>query len=107
MRRITFAVSAIGLLFAADAFSASYVLNAGTWGPSQDKAVAAAGGTVTFRHAGAGVAVVQSDSPGFLAAVTASGGISGGMDRGAEWGDPVASGAMPGAINPPHNRLHL
>ena len=106
MRRITFAVSAIGLLFAADAFSASYVLNAGTWGPSQDKAVAAAGGTVTFRHAGAGVAVVQSDSPGFLAAVTASGGISGAMDREVEWADPVATVAMPDAINPTDDRFY-
>ena len=108
MRRITFALTAIGLLFAADAFSASYVLNASTWGAAQDKAVTGAGGTVTFKHAGAGVAVVTSDNPSFLTAVTATGAVtSGALDQVVEWTDPVATIAMPdAAINPNNDRFY-
>jgi subtilisin family serine protease len=105
--RTTIALTAIGLLFAAQAESASYVLNASTWGAAQDKAVTGAGGTVTFKHAGAGVAVVQSNNPSFLTAVTATGAVtSGALDQVVEWVDPVATVAVPDAINPTDDRFY-
>jgi subtilisin family serine protease len=53
-----------------------FVLTAPAWGEAQNQAVAAAGGTVTFSHDGAGVAVVQSSAANFLARVRASGAIT-------------------------------
>lgn len=49
-----------------------YVVTAARWGTAQTQAVASAGGTVTFSHDGAGVAVVQSSAADFLARVRAS-----------------------------------
>lgn len=49
-----------------------YVVTAARWGTAQAEAVASAGGTVTFSHDGAGVAVVQSSAANFLARVRAS-----------------------------------
>lgn len=54
------------------ASAASYVLTAGKWGAAQNAAVAAAGGTVTFVHAGTGIAVVESESTAFLSNASAS-----------------------------------
>lgn len=72
--------SALGLLAAvavlltlpAAASAESYVLTAGTWGPAQYDAVAAAGGTVVWSHGKTGIAVVTSDDPGFLEAAQGS-----------------------------------
>ena len=44
----------------------SYVLTANTWGPAQDAAVAAAGGSVTFSHRKCGIGIASSASPDFL-----------------------------------------
>jgi subtilisin family serine protease len=105
--RIKLALAAAGLLLSAGAHSATYVLNAGTWGAAQDNAVAAAGGTVSFKHAGAGVALVTSNNPSFLSAVTASGAVTGGAkDQAVEWIDPVATAAVPDAINPTDDRFY-
>ena len=66
-------VSALTVVGSSTAFAQQqYVLTASSWGPAQNAAVASAGGTVTFAHAGAGVAVVQSSAPNFLGRVRAS-----------------------------------
>ncbi len=45
----------------------SFVLEApGGWSPAEDLAVAAAGGTVLYRHAGSGLAIATSASPRFV-----------------------------------------
>ena len=64
MRKTKLALAAFAMLLAAEAHSATYVLHASNWGASQDAAVASAGGAVKFKHAGAGVAVVESNVPG-------------------------------------------
>jgi subtilisin family serine protease len=69
-------VALAALLFVgagATASAQTYVLNANSWGPAQDAAVAAAGGTVIWSHGPTGLAEVRSDDPGFPAAVRASG----------------------------------
>lgn len=66
-------VTVIGLTGSTTAFAQDqYVLTASRWGAAQNAAVTSAGGTVTFSHDGAGVAVVQSSAPDFLARVRAS-----------------------------------
>src|SRR5262245_49573479 len=58
---------------------ATYVLRAvGSWGEAQNIAVAGAGGTVVYLHAGSGVAVVRSTSESFLEAVLLTGRFDGG-----------------------------
>lgn len=57
---------------ATQASAATYVLTAGKWGAAQNAAVAAAGGSVTFVHAGTGIAVVESDSAAFLSNASAT-----------------------------------
>lgn len=49
----------------------SYVLTAPNWGSKQAAAVQAAGGTVVYSHGSAGIAVVTSNAPDFLARVQA------------------------------------
>ena len=51
------------------ATAADFVLTAGQWGKAQDRAVAAAGGTVVWSHRKTGIAAVTSDNPDFLAEV--------------------------------------
>ncbi|MDE2082309.1 MAG: S8 family serine peptidase [Burkholderiales bacterium] len=59
------------------AHAADYVLSARSWGPAQDAAVAAAGGTVRFSHA-SGLAVASADGADFLAAALRGGAIASG-----------------------------
>ena len=69
--------------------SQDYVLTASTWGAPQAAAVADAGGTVVFSHAGSGVAVARSSAPDFLARVRASNAVSGAeADRTVQWQRP-------------------
>lgn len=106
MHASKFALAAIGALFALNAHSATYILHAAKWGASQDNAVRAAGGTLKARHAGAGVAIVQSDNPGFLAAALAGGAIAGGAaDRVVSWIDPVTYEVDESAVNPADDRF--
>lgn len=101
------ALAAIGTLFALSAHSATYVLHANKWGAAQDNAVRNAGGTLKSRHAGAGVAVVQSDNPGFLAAALAGGAFAGGAaDRVVSWIDPVTHDVDASAVNPSDDRFY-
>ncbi len=76
MKRVSFSILAIGLVVLGLGFQPSsltagtgksYVLTAGQWGARQDAAVFRAGGTVVFSHGKCGVAVVESDSPDFVA----------------------------------------
>lgn len=100
------ALAAIGTLFALNAHSATYVLHAAKWGASQDSAVRSAGGTLKSRHAGAGVAIVESDNPGFLAAALAGGAFAGGAaDRVVSWIDPVTHDVDQSAVNPADDRF--
>ncbi len=88
MKRLGVVLS--GLLAGSGAMAADYVLTAGQWDASRQAAVEAAGGTVRYAHAGAGVAVVSSERADFLAAVRAQPGISGAApDRVVQWQQPT------------------
>ena len=76
MKRLYLSILAIGLVVLGlglqpssltAGIGKSYVLSAGQWGAKQDAAVFRAGGTVVFSHGKCGVAVVESDSPDFIA----------------------------------------
>ena len=83
------ALATLGALMAMGAQAGQYVLQAPKWGAAQQAAVAKAGGTVKFAHDGAGMAVVQSDNPNFLAAVKAGGAVtSGALDMVVQWTQP-------------------
>jgi len=85
------ALATLGALMAMGAQASQYVLQAPKWGATQQAAVAKAGGTVKFSHDGAGMAVVQSDNPNFLAAVKAGGAVtSGAADRVVQWTQPLS-----------------
>ncbi len=73
--RTAAALAALAAL--APAQAADYVLSARSWGPAQDAAVAAAGGSVRYSHA-SGVAVASADGADFLAAALRSGAIASG-----------------------------
>ena len=80
------------------------MLTAAGWGPAQDAAVASAGGTVTFSHAGAGVAVVQSSTPDFLSRVQASRAIAtANADMVIQWQPDVTNISVEGAAIDPTN----
>ena len=72
MQKSKLTLAVIGALFAMSAEAGSYVLQANKWGAAQEAAVAAAGGRVVYASAGAGIAVVDSDNPGFAVAMSAS-----------------------------------
>jgi lantibiotic leader peptide-processing serine protease len=92
------ALSGSSAAFAQDQF----VLTAPTWGDAQNQAVAAAGGTVTFSHGGAGVAVVRSSTANFLIRVRASKAITtADPDAVIQWQPDVADISVDdAAINP-------
>lgn len=73
MRR-SFVSLALGLVLAAAPVLAadSYVLQAAKWGAKQDRAVAAAGGTIVWKHGASGIGVATSSSRTFLKKVQAS-----------------------------------
>ncbi len=107
MRGIKLAVAGVFAASAVTANAATYVLHAPAWGAKQDAAVAKAGGTVTFSHDGAGVAVVESSNPGFMKAVLAGGAITGGaQDMVVQWTAPMPTEALPDAINPMDDRFY-
>jgi subtilisin family serine protease len=86
---ILFLLTVIAVPAAADQ---TYVLGASKWGAAQNKAVAAAGGVVTFSHARAGFAIATSDNPDFLAAVLQSKVITEGVaDEVVRFQDPVTT----------------
>jgi subtilisin family serine protease len=70
-----------------------YVLMApGTWGADQDAAVLAAGGSVTFRHAGSGIGTATSGDPGFLRRVLKGGAFTkGAEDMMVQWQEPASA----------------
>src|SRR5690349_24077455 len=89
------ALATLGALMAMGAQAGQYVLQAPKWGAAQQAAVAKAGGTVKFAHDGAGMTVVQSDNPNFLAAVKAGGAVtSGALDMVEQWTQPVVADAV-------------
>ena len=72
MQKSKLTLAVIGALFTMSAEAGTYILQANKWGPAQAAAVAAAGGTVVYASAGAGMAVVDSSNPGFADAMKAS-----------------------------------
>ena len=72
MQKSKIAVAVMGALFAVSAEAGTYILQANKWGAEQAAAVAAAGGTVRYASADAGLAVVDSSNANFLSAVRAS-----------------------------------
>lgn len=83
------AVAATFLVLPAAASAADFVLTAHHWGKAQDRAVAAAGGTVIWKHGKAGIASVSSDNPDFLARVSGDRSfISAAEDMMVEWQKP-------------------
>jgi subtilisin family serine protease len=73
----------------------SYVLTANAWGPAQDAAVAAAGGSVTFSHRKTGIGVVTSASPDFLNSAMGSGAFkTGAQDVIVQWEPPTREGGI-------------
>lgn len=101
MRGIKLAVAGAFAATALSANAATYVLHAPAWGAKQQAAVEKAGGTVTYSHDGAGVAVAESVNPNFLKAALTGGAITGGaQDIVVAWTDPVLTEALPAAIDP-------
>ena len=93
------AISSTFLALPAATLAADFVLTAGKWGKAQDRAVAAAGGTVTWSHPDAGIAAVSSDNPGFLAQVGKDRAFtSAAEDMIVQWQDPtpIESNITPG-----------
>jgi len=85
------AVSSLAAFGASSALAAKgYVVNASTWGSAQEEAVRAAGGTVTFGHAGTGLGVVESDAADFAARLLATGAVqSVDADMLVQWQEPT------------------
>ncbi|HEY3217117.1 MAG TPA: hypothetical protein VGK93_11560, partial [Candidatus Eisenbacteria bacterium] len=83
-----------------------YVLMAPSWGPAQDQAVIAAGGTVEFSHTRSGLAIARSSAPDFLKdAVRGKTIDNGAEDQVVQWVEPlrevVADGDLEGeAVTP-------
>jgi len=78
------------LVLPAAASAADFVLTAPHWGKKQEAAVAAAGGTVNWSHAKAGIASVSSDDADFLAAVSGDNTFkSAAEDMMVQWQDPT------------------
>jgi subtilisin family serine protease len=84
------ALAALCALAVGGAQAGQYVLQAPKWGANQANAVARAGGTVTYANGDAGIAVVQSNNPNFLATALAAGTItSGAADIVAQFAEPT------------------
>jgi subtilisin family serine protease len=100
------ALAAITVPVAAVAQS-QYVVEASSWGPEQDRAVADAGGVVLFSHRGAGVAVVQSRAADFVKRVSRSRAIArAARDLEVRWQEPTVGGILEGQFtNPANNDL--
>ena len=89
----------------------SVLVATGAWGPDQDAAVRAAGGTVTFSHAAAGLGSATSSDPGFLRRVMKGGAFSrGAEDMMVRWQEPVRAefALVEDAVTPANdNFIHL
>jgi subtilisin family serine protease len=72
MQKSKLTLAVIGALLATSAEAGTYILQANKWGAEQAAAVAAAGGTVRYASANAGLAVVDSANANFLSAVRSS-----------------------------------
>ena len=84
-----FAATIAFLILPATTMAADFVLTAPKWGKKQEAAVAAAGGTVVWKHGGTGIAAVTSDNPDFLALVGADSAFtSAAEDMMVQWQDP-------------------
>jgi len=93
------AVIATFLVLPAVASAADFVLTAPHWGKKQEAAVAAAGGTVNWSHAKAGIASVSSDNADFLAAASGNKAFTiAAEDMMVQWQDPAPIDS--GHINP-------
>ena len=89
------AVIGAPLFGAPPAAPATYVLSAASWGPAQDALVAKAGGTLTFRHAGSGLAVAESSSTTFVSDVQRDGTIRAALDQVVQWVPPTQTFELP------------
>lgn len=100
MRMNTIRVGLMACLLAvplAAAAQTDYVVTAPGWGTAQAAAVTAAGGTVVFGHDGAGVAVVRSSAPDFLARLRSSSAIQDvRQDVMVAWQSPSVGGTVTG-----------
>jgi subtilisin family serine protease len=92
----------------ASAQETEYVVTAGHWGSAQAAAVSAAGGTVVFDHAGAGVAVVRASAPDFAERLRASLVVdSVNVDRVVAWQQPSTMvDAADNAIDPGNDTFY-
>lgn len=90
MKRDLFLAVALSAAVTAPALAGQdYVLYASHWGTQQTTAVENAGGHVRYSHAKAGVAIVSSDSPDFLATALASHAFTdGSADQVVQWQQP-------------------
>ena len=90
---------------AVSAQNSDYIVSAAGWGPAQNAAVVAAGGTVVFGHSGAGVAVVRSSAPDFAARLRASQTVTNVQaDRIVEWQQPLVGDLVDAQFtNTPNN----
>jgi len=97
------ALALVGALGAQSVLAKSYVMTSSgaTWGAAQDAAVAAGGGTIKFKSAGAGIAVVESSNKSFLKNAQKSGAVKGTEDMMVQWQDPMQDGGIVEmAVNP-------
>jgi subtilisin family serine protease len=73
----------------------TYVLMANKWNAEQDAAVAASGGTVSFRHGKTGIGVVTSPYSDFLSRALATKAFqTGAQDMIVQWQPPVPEGGV-------------
>jgi len=94
-------VMAIVAATAIDAAAKDFVVDASKWGQKQQQAVEAAGGTVVFAHADAGLGVVTSEVPEFAERLRASGAfLSVDEDVVVKWQPPVREVAFEAAVTP-------
>lgn len=110
MRKLIHLVTALAVIAMTAAHAGTFVLSAPTWGPAQDAAVASAGGSVRFSHAGSGVGVVESGDTKFLSKVLRGGAISSGAeDVTVSWQKPRAAPDatyIEAAVNPANDTLY-
>jgi subtilisin family serine protease len=87
----------------------NYVLTASNWGSKQTAAVEAAGGTVVFSHGSAGIGIVTSSAPDFLARVQASNAFqTAAEDMMVQWqmDTPVQDAPAEQAVNPTNDTYY-
>jgi subtilisin family serine protease len=104
IRRIVVAACALALGTLAGAEPKTFVVSASHWGAAQSAAVANAGGEVSFRHDGTGLAVVTSGNADFAASLLASGAVQGvDEDQVVQWQQPSQTFTLDEAAVNPNN----